>query len=323
MRQHTGNWCGKTVSGAEGVIRYGAERIRCIDTPGTYSIASAAAEEAAASDLIYEIPHNCVICVCDATCPARGLMLAQELTAAGAQTVLCLNLIDEAAKKHIQINTKQLEAMLHIPVVAVTAKRKASLLPLLETAAQYQTKILPQKTLPSRQNIAEKTRSITEQCVIMPKNAHRRDDRFDRILAGSRWKYPVMLLMLFAVFWITMVGANYPSQLLANAFSRLCAALMQIAEQQALPHWLSGALIDGMLRGTGWVISVMLRSFLSVIILMITAVYRKDCAGKSAQSLSFLSAQKSDRGICCGIRRCCCICGSRCIRRSCCISRSR
>ena len=258
MRQHTGNWCGKTVSGAEGMIRYGEERIRCVDTPGTYSVASETAEEAAAADVIREIPHQCVICVCDATCPARGLMLALELIAAGENTVLCLNLMDEAAKKHIQIHMEKLKAMLHIPVIAVTAKRKASLIPLLEAAAQFSQKALPQTTPPPRSEIAEQAAEIMRHCVTVPKNAYRRDERLDRILSGSWYKYPVMLLMLTAVFWLTMVGANYPSELLSRGFSALCSTLLTFAENVRCPQWLSGALIDGMLRGTGWVISVML-----------------------------------------------------------------
>ena len=258
MRQHTGNWCGKTVAGAEGVIRYGAERIRCVDTPGTYSIGSAAAEEAAAADALRNFPHHCVICVCDATCPARGLMLVQELIAAGEQTVLCMNLMDEAAKKHIRIDTELMQTLLHIPVLAVTAKRKASLIPLLEAAAQFPAMCTAKSELPPRNIIAARARDILRQCVTVPPNAYRRDDRLDRIFSGKLYKYPIMLLMLLAVFWLTMVGANYPSQLLAAGFSLLCSTLLSFAEQCSVPHWLSGALIDGMLRGTGWVISVML-----------------------------------------------------------------
>ena len=67
-----------------------------------------------------------------------------------------------------------------------------------------------------------------------------------------------MAALLLTVFWITLVGANYPSALLSKGFTWLCTALLRGANACGFPTWLSGALIDGALRGTGWVISVML-----------------------------------------------------------------
>lgn len=259
MKQHTGNWCGKTVAGAEGMIRFRETRIRCVDTPGTYSISSATAEEAATAEALAQIPHHCVICVCDATCPTRGLMLALELIAAGEKVILCMNLMDEAAKKHIQIHTEKLAELMQIPVIGVTAKRRHTLHPLLEAAEQCAAKPNPPHgEIPPQTELARRAEEICRQAVTVPANAYRRDERFDRLISGSWYKYPLMLLMLLAVFWLTMAGSNYPSQLLSELFSAICEGLMGVAEMLHLPHWLSGAVVDGMLRGTGWVISVML-----------------------------------------------------------------
>ena len=98
LHQHTGNWCGKTVAGAVGMLRYHGECIRIADTPGTYSVSSGTAEEAVTARMLKEIRHDLVICICDATCPVRGIALAIELLAAGEHVLLCMNLMDEAKK---------------------------------------------------------------------------------------------------------------------------------------------------------------------------------------------------------------------------------
>lgn len=259
MKQHTGNWCGKTVEGAEGVLRYHGETIRLIDTPGTYSVYAGAAEEAVTGEIIAKTPHDCMICVCDATCLERGLILALELLQTETRAVLCLNLMDEAKQKQISIDIKQLSALLGIPVIGVTAKRKHTLAPLLDAAASTVRNPAEQEQSGiSHEELVARAQEICEKCVTVPKNAHRRDERLDRIISGSWVRYPMMIALLLLVFWLTMAGANLPSELLANLFAALCTILMRAADSLHCPVWLSGAVIDGMLRGTGWVISVML-----------------------------------------------------------------
>ena len=85
-----------------------------------------------------------------------------------------------------------------------------------------------------------------------------RDRRIDRLLTGRTAGYPAMLILLALVFWITIKGANYPSELLSAFFTRLEGLLMQSADRIGAPEWLSGALILGVFRVLGWVISVML-----------------------------------------------------------------
>ncbi|MBQ8921803.1 MAG: fused ferrous iron transport protein A/B [Oscillospiraceae bacterium] len=260
MKQHTGNWCGKTVTGAEGSLRFRGIPIRLIDTPGTYSAASDTAEEAAAAEIIRQTPHDCVICVCDATAPERGLRLALELLALDSRVVLCFNLMDEAKKKGIRIDTEALSAALHIPVIGITARDKRTLPPLLEAAEQVSAQApgkadLPEMTLPQ---ILEKAAELQKSCTVIPPHPHPRTEAADRLLTGKALRIPAMLVLLAVTFWITLIGANYPSAWLSSLFSAVCSGLMQICDQNSVPVWLSGALVDGVLRGTGWVISVML-----------------------------------------------------------------
>ncbi len=257
LHQHTGNWCGKTVAGAEGWFQHRGERIRLTDTPGTYSVDAETAEEAVTAQMLREIPHDLVICVCDATCPVRGIALAIELLSAGEHVILCMNLIDEAKKKRIIPNLDAMSERIGIPVIGVTAKKKRTLIPLLDAAADTDP-FAPFFHGLSHADALQIASGICKETVIMPDNPHQRDDRLDRLLTGTAYRYPVMLFLLLLVFWLTMVGANYPSELLTALFSRICTLLHHAAAGVHCPQWLSGALIDGMLRGTGWVISVML-----------------------------------------------------------------
>lgn len=85
------------------------------------------------------------------------------------------------------------------------------------------------------------------------------DRRFDRVLTSRLWGFPLMVLMLMAVFWLTIAGANVPSRLLANLLQgTVYDALHQAARTIGAPWWLSGVLIDGVYLATAWVVSVML-----------------------------------------------------------------
>lgn len=257
LHQHTGNWCGKTVSGAEGWFRHHGQRIHCIDTPGAYSIHAATAEEAVTGQMLREIRHDLVICVCDATCPVRGLALAIELIAAGEHVILCMNLMDEAKRRHITPDLNIIAEHLKIPVVGVIGKKKRTLIPLLDAAEQDMHNPPAFEKL-SHSDAVRIASEIYQDAANISENTDSCSTRIDRIVAGKYLKYPLMLAMLLIVFWLTMVGANVPSALLSALFSTLCENLHIVLDWLHCPNWLSGALVDGVLHGTGWVISVML-----------------------------------------------------------------
>src|SRR3990170_6559181 len=85
------------------------------------------------------------------------------------------------------------------------------------------------------------------------------DATIDRLVTSRAWGFPIMLLLLMLVFWITITGANIPSDWIASILiGRVYPALKQGAESLLIPGWISGSLIDGMYLSTAWVVSVML-----------------------------------------------------------------
>lgn len=122
MKQHTGNWAGKTVSSAEGKFRYNDKSFVLVDIPGTYSLRANSAEEETARDFICFGKPDAVIVVCDATCLERNLNLAIQITEISPATIICVNLLDEAKAKGITVDIECLERLLGVPVVGITAR---------------------------------------------------------------------------------------------------------------------------------------------------------------------------------------------------------
>lgn len=122
LRQHTGNWPGKTVSRAEGrFVRDGAI-YRLIDLPGTYSLLSASTDEQIARDfLLFEQP-DCTVVVVDATALERNLNLVFQVMEVTDKVVVCVNLIDEARRKGIDVDIERLSAELGVPAVGTCAR---------------------------------------------------------------------------------------------------------------------------------------------------------------------------------------------------------
>lgn len=342
LKQHTGNWCGKTVVSAKGIFRFQERMITLLDTPGTYSLESQTAEETAAAEAVCMTPHDCVICVCDATTLERGLILVLELLAMHRRVVLCVNLMDEAKSRGISVDSDHLSKRLGIPVVCTAARRKHTLqallvqalavcdatpptddppplvtypiaaeraiLPLTNAIAEEMPKHsmisprwlalrllsgnMPEETVDIASYLAaasvKKARNqadallseakltpsqlhtvchaatvleaekIAAESVTIPADAARKDRLIDRIVTSRKFGIPLMLLMLMLVFWLTIVGANYPSQWLSEILMGFCGWVREIALGYDIPWWLTGALIDGAMRSTAWVVSVML-----------------------------------------------------------------
>lgn len=89
-------------------------------------------------------------------------------------------------------------------------------------------------------------------------NYNERDRKIDKILTSKIFGIPIMLLFLGIIFWITVTGANYPSEILSNFFNQIEIKLMEICTNWNIPEWITGIFITGMFRTAGWVISVML-----------------------------------------------------------------
>lgn len=122
LNQHTGNWPGKTVTNAIGEYRYEGDKYVLVDVPGTYSLSAQSADEEAARDFIcFSDPDVCIIVV-DATCLERNLNLVLQILEYTQHVVVCLNLMDEAQKKKIQVDAEKLSHLLGVQVVCTQAR---------------------------------------------------------------------------------------------------------------------------------------------------------------------------------------------------------
>ncbi|WP_127589553.1 FeoB small GTPase domain-containing protein [Paenibacillus lautus] len=127
LKQHTGNWSGKTVSLASGFYEYKDARFQFIDLPGTYSLFSNSADEEVARDyIIFEKP-DVTLLVLDSTALERSLNLALQVLEMTDQVIVCLNLMDEAKKKGIKINARKLTDQLGVPVIPISARNNEGL----------------------------------------------------------------------------------------------------------------------------------------------------------------------------------------------------
>ncbi|HEY3423442.1 MAG TPA: FeoB small GTPase domain-containing protein [Negativicutes bacterium] len=136
LRQHTGNWPGKTVDNAQGSFTYQQQSFLIVDLPGTYSILAHTVEEQVARDFICFGRPDVVLVVLDATCLERNLNLALQVMEITPNVVVCVNLIDEARKKNIQVDTTALAIELGVPVVATAARKGEGLDELLTVLYQ-------------------------------------------------------------------------------------------------------------------------------------------------------------------------------------------
>ena len=135
MRQHTGNWPGKTVATAWGSCRHQGRTYHLVDLPGTYSLYAHSPEEEVARDFLRTGGADAVVVVCDATCLERSLNLALQTAALHSNTVVCVNLLDEAQRKGIRVDLEELSRQLGLPVVGTSAGRGKGLDALMALAA--------------------------------------------------------------------------------------------------------------------------------------------------------------------------------------------
>jgi len=143
LKQHTGNWPGKTVSRAEGGFEFNGLRYKLVDLPGTYSLLSASQDEEIARDFILFGQPDCTIVVTDATALERNLNLVLQVLEITDKAVVAVNLMDEARRKGLEIDTRSLSRDLGVPAVPVVARTGEGLRVLLGTVAEVISGELP------------------------------------------------------------------------------------------------------------------------------------------------------------------------------------
>ena len=344
MHQHTGNWPGKTVENASGICNYKNKNYRLIDLPGTYSLMSHSEEEEIARNYICFGKSDALLIVVDATCLERNLNLVYQSLEITPNVILCVNLLDEAKRKGININLDLLSKRLGIPVVGTIAKSKKTLkslmqqvenictkkihpspiklnygvaieesieileplihkqltnahsylarwisIKLIEGDAEILSSISKQLNINlssneilkalnlvysrlEKSNIKKETfndkiiseiffnaEMLTKSVCSYSKDSYSNIDRkADKILTSKKFGIPIMLLFLGLIFWLTIVGANYPSELLSSFFAYIQEKLLSFLNYIGSPAWLTSLLIDGIYSTLTCVIAVML-----------------------------------------------------------------
>lgn len=285
LDQHTGNWAGKTVASAQGRFRSNENNYLLVDLPGCYSLLARSPEEEIARDFIASGNAELTVVVCDATCLCRGLSLALQTLELSQKVIVCVNLMDEAERRGISLDLPELSQRLGIPVIGARARRRHGLDELVSTLDAFtpdapftasldyhldrdavikaMTALLDgDESLFDDLAVSSQTSLADRLCrdVVSTKESRHaeRDRRLDRVLTGRVTAFPVMLILLSFVFWLTVEGANYPSAALASLFSYIEGKLTLLFSLIGAPDWLHGLLVLGVWRMLSAVVSVML-----------------------------------------------------------------
>ena len=261
LRRHTGNWTGKTVGVGLGRCR-GQDWI-IADLPGTYSLTGRSREERIAGEFLRQGRARLTVVVCDGSCLVRGLALSLQVMAAGTPVLVCVNLLDEARRKGIEIDLKRLEELLGVPVIGMVARKRKSRKRFVQavgaTLAAARDTGRADNTGGAIDEETAYARAEELCCQVVKQSGdHPPWGRLDRLLTGRFTGGAVMLLMLLCLFWLTVKGANYPSALLSRLLFALEAPMSRGLAALGAPEWLNGLLCQGAWRTLAWVVAVML-----------------------------------------------------------------
>lgn len=139
LKQHTGNWPGKTVTRAEGGYQFNNVNYKLVDLPGTYSLLSASQDEEVARDFILFGQPDCTVVVADATALERNLNLVMQVMEISDKVVVAVNLMDEAKRKGLDVDTRSLAKDLGVPAIPIVARTGEGIHTLLSTVADVVT----------------------------------------------------------------------------------------------------------------------------------------------------------------------------------------
>lgn len=275
MNQHTGNWTGKTVECASGIAKIKDKLFSVVDLPGTYSMLPFSEEERAAANYLANNEMECVVIVVDANIIERNLSFALQVLSVKKNAVLCINLCDEAEKNGIIIDSDELSLNLGIPVVCICATKKCGLKELKNTIYDICTQkkkcfkvernfsgidvLNTENHKENSEKLAKKSKEICKQAVFFrSETMNEKSRKVDKILTSKSIGIPLMLLLFGLLFWITAIGANYPSEWLSVFFDFIKGELYNLFNLLSVPDFFTGILIDGVYTTLTWVVSVML-----------------------------------------------------------------
>ncbi len=265
MHQHTGNWAGKTVANAKGTWKAeGMPDIQLTDAPGCYSLESSSPEEEVARECICDPDIKGVIVVCDGTCLERNLILALQILEYRRDVILCINLMDRVRKKGMEIDTEKLGILLNVPVITTCASQKKQIKSKLSRAVAellQSSPLLDDKKDTARmspEEIVEEAQKIAAAVTTQKSVEEDKTIKIDRLLTSPWTGFPAMGIMILVILWITLKGANYPSEFLSSRLLALEEPFFRGLAGIGLSAEFCEMTVYGMYRVLAWVVSVML-----------------------------------------------------------------
>lgn len=268
MHQHTGNWSGKTVGAAKGQCRFAGSTFTFVDLPGCYSLHASSREEEVTRDYLMQEAYDAVLVVCDAVCLERNLNLVLQILAVTDRVLLCVNLMDQAKEKGIEISCGELSRELEIPVIGISARKKGDIQKLKQFLQTTLTQWATPGAFPPRcsLSIAGDSPELCAQCSTCiyqkavhtdTKDCHSLDRKLDKLFTGKYTGILFMVFFLLLIFWITLAGANIISDFLQKILFYVEPVLFRRLSP-VVPAELCNLLVYGVYRVTAWVVSVML-----------------------------------------------------------------
>lgn len=265
MHQHTGNWAGKTVANAKGTWKEeGMPDIQLTDAPGCYSLESSSPEEEVARECICDPDIKGVIVVCDGTCLERNLILALQILEYRRDVILCINLMDRVRKKGMEIDTEKLGILLNVPVITTCASQKKQIKSKLSRAVAELLQSSPlwddkkDTARMSPEEIVEEAQKIAAAVTTQKSVEEDKTIKIDRLLTSPWTGFPAMGIMILVILWITLKGANYPSEFLSSRLLALEEPFFRGLAGIGLSAEFCEMTVYGMYRVLAWVVSVML-----------------------------------------------------------------
>ena len=293
--QHTGNWTGKTVDSVESTLA-NDRSVTVVDLPGIYTLAAASAEEVYSKNYLTAHKDSFVIVVVDANCICKSLTLIEETKNLANNIIICVNQYKSAVKSGIKINLKKMKEILGVPVITAEATDKNGC---EEIKSAIDFNINNEIICPS---ITHKPidRALFN-CQVVSECDNTMQKRLDKIFTSKITGIPIMILLLAVVLYITIIGANYPSELLSGMFSKVGIWLCDMLNALGCPNIITSFICDGVYRTVTWVVSVMLPpmaiffpifallenfGYLPRVAFNLDNVFRKaNCSGKQALTM--------------------------------------
>ncbi len=279
-RQKIGNWPGVTVDKKVGYINHNDRAISVIDLPGTYSINARSAEEQIVIDYLLNEKPEVVVNVLDASNLERNLFLTLQLLEYGIPVILDLNMMDDAQKRGLKINVKELEDQVGMPVVETIAKDGKSIKKLMDvftekTLENYRVSPLIEAHIAKTKEINNSSSSkeeIEEEVItlryalidsIVAKVVKRSGastsltEKIDHVFANGFLALPIILAIIYGVFeitftWIGQPMADFIKDFIGDTLTPWAADALASLE---VADWLQSLIVDGVIPGVGGILT--------------------------------------------------------------------